>query len=131
MEPLTSIDVYRSIVAVIACLAMAINLSLAATLAIRRPQIRLKVNVWIAYATVAGLTNGISLYFRLHDGLANLPMQVGDFTAVIPTCGFLAAGIMGWRAYGRETGHAEVARKHSLAEARAKSLTVKQLQSVA
>ena len=100
---MSEVELWRAAVTVVALASFAVNLSLVVAVARHRDE-RVATVVWAAYALAAAGTNLVSAYFRLSDEGKGLPLNVGDFTALVPTVGFLAAGILAWRHLGRIIG---------------------------
>ncbi len=102
---MSDLELYRYTVTLLAFMSLAVNLSLVVGVIRHRHQ-HIAVKVWVAYALAAAGTNAVSAYFRLSDESSGLPLNVGDFTALVPTIGFLTAGILAWRYLGRTIGRA-------------------------
>ncbi len=104
---MSDLELYRYTVTLLALMSLAVNLSLVVGVIHHRKQ-RIASLIWAVYAAAAAGTNAVSAYFRLYDESSDLPLNVGDFTALVPTLGFLTAGILGWRYLGRTIGRASV-----------------------
>lgn len=88
---------YRIAMTVLASLSLAMN----ATLAMQGYRYRRVISmplVFMFYTATAACTNGVSVYFRLRDGVTDAPFNPGDITVIIPTLGFLTASVLGLRA---------------------------------
>jgi hypothetical protein len=81
---------WRTVVSVLAVLSAAVNLTVAVQ-STRHPRVPAR-NLLAAYALAAAATNAVSIYFRLNDERTNVHWNVGDFTILVPTVGFLVAG---------------------------------------
>ena len=96
------VDLFRTVVTVAAAISAVVNVSLVPTLIRLRDHLHSPGPV-IAYALAAFGTNCVSIYFRLRDGFTNAGWVDGDFTALVPTVGFLTAGLLTWRVLGRRS----------------------------
>ena len=104
---MSDLELYRTAVTVLALISFAVNFSLVFGV-VRHTEQRIASGVWAVYALAAAGTNAVSVYFRLRDQYQDFPINVGDFTALVPTLGFLTAGILAWRSLGRTIGRASV-----------------------
>lgn len=101
------LDWYRYAVTLLALFMIGINLFLtfimwaSGNIGDYRPAVAR--TVWCAYTITAAATGCVSAYFRLRDGANHAPFGTGDLTALIPTVGFTAAGILGLRLLGRRS----------------------------
>ena len=102
-----NIDLYRTAVTVLALVGLVMNLSLAVAVA-RHHDKRIATPLWLAYSAAAAGTLAVSAYFRTRDQFADLPVNVGDFTALVPVLGFITASVVGWRILGRIVGRADL-----------------------
>ena len=102
-----SIDLYRTAVTVLAMVGLVVNLSLAVAVLRHRDQ-QFATPLWLCYSLAGAATLAVSAYFRTRDQFADLPLNVGDFTALVPVLGFLTAGTVGWRILGRIVGRSEL-----------------------
>ena len=95
------LDLYRFAVSTVAVVTVAINLSV--VMAARVSALPLaRVVTW--YALCAAATATVSLYFRLNDHRIDVPLNVGDFTALIPSVGFGLVGLGAMRVLGHKAG---------------------------
>jgi len=99
----SDVELWRAAVSTLATASFAVNVSLVVAVTRHRHE-RIAAAVWTAYALAAAGTNLVSIYFRLSDEGKGLPLNPGDFTVLVPTVGFLAAGILAWRHLGRVIG---------------------------
>ena len=100
---MSDVELWRAAVSTLATASFAVNVSLVVAVTRHRHE-RIAAAVWTAYALAAAGTNLVSVYFRLSDEGKDLPLNVGDFTILVPTIGFLTAGILAWRYLGRIIG---------------------------
>ena len=102
-----SLDLYRTAVTVLALIGLVVNLSLAVAV-VRHRSHQFATPLWLAYSLAAAGTLSVSAYWRLRDQFSDLPLNAGDFTALVPVTGMLVAGFIGWRILGRIVGRADL-----------------------
>ena len=102
-----SLDLYRTAVTALAMVGLVVNFSLAVAVATHRDK-RFATPLWLCYSIAGAATLAVSAYWRTRDQFSDMPMNVGDFTALVPVLGFLTAGTVGWRILGRIVGRAEL-----------------------
>lgn len=98
----------RVLTMTLALLSMGMNLTLAVQ-GVRFRQVIFMPLVFVVYTLTAAGTNGVSIYFRLHDSFYSQPVNAGDFTVFIPTLGFFLGAVLGLRALARRIGHHQIA----------------------
>ena len=103
----SSLDLWRTALTIAGLIGVAVNVSLAVAVVRHRGE-SFATPLWLTYSLAAAGTMAVSAYFRTRDQTSELPLNVGDFTALVPIVGFLAAGTIGWRILGRIVGRAEL-----------------------
>lgn len=101
------LDYMRFAVSAAGLVAFGVNLTVAAFACRHRAIIGIPHPI-IAYALAGAGTIAVAMYWRLQDHFADLPLNTGDFTALVPILGFLIAGLGMIRSIGRNVVQAEV-----------------------
>ena len=94
-----NLDQYREVVAAAGAFGLALNIFVAAQWILlgrkmAKGPARKAVVVRAWYPVIAAMVLGLVVFFRLHYAISNSQMIPQDFTALIPTVGFILAG---WR----------------------------------
>lgn len=95
------LDIWRTALTALGLVALGVNAGLA-VMVLRYHLTSIVTSVWFAYAVATAGTSAIAAYWRLKDGFYAAPLNVGDFTALVPMAGGLTAGLIAWRALGRK-----------------------------
>lgn len=101
------LEVWRTLLTFAALIACGLNLSLAFGVFHNKWAIPFP-SAWYAYTLATAATVGVSLYWRLSDWGSHFPLNVGDFTAMVPIGGALIAGFIGSKTLGKRVVQVEM-----------------------
>ena len=99
-----NVELYRSLVTLAGVIGFALNTALVVALTRHRGKVPHLGGTLTAYATLAALIAAVAVYWRVRDEYVAVPMNVGDFTALIPCLGSVVAGTVAIRQVGRMIG---------------------------
>ena len=101
---MNNVELYRSLVTLAGVMGFGMNLALAVALIQHRADVPHAAATLSGYAILTSLVAAVAVYWRVHDGYVAVPLNVGDFTALVPCVGSLTAGTIAIRQVGRRIG---------------------------